>query len=165
MKIVKLFDAVHSVATIEKNRSDRRSICCRPNRSEIDAMKGWKTALVRRYDVPAQNGSIEVPLRATASVFCGQLSKNGKEGDDYRKDFASRATMSETIEIVIIKRYSSLRGFHSVSISVSEHDSPEWRLKALLFELSMVKRSFDSVGPKRKNKNFLIKNEFRMQRR
>ncbi len=32
-------------------------------------------------------------------------------------------------------------------------------------ELSMVKRSFDSAGPKRKNKNFLIKNGFRMQRR
>jgi hypothetical protein len=35
-------------APAEKKSSERRSNCCLPKTSERAAMKGWKTALVRR---------------------------------------------------------------------------------------------------------------------
>jgi hypothetical protein len=35
-------------APAEKKRRERRSSCCLPKMSDKAAMKGWKTALVRR---------------------------------------------------------------------------------------------------------------------
>jgi hypothetical protein len=48
-----------------KKRSDAMRSCCRPKTADIDAITGWKMAEVRRYDVPVQKASAEVP-----SSFC-----------------------------------------------------------------------------------------------
>jgi hypothetical protein len=47
---------------IVKNRSAMMRSCCRPKSAEIDAMTGWEMAEVRRYDVPVQKASTEVPF-------------------------------------------------------------------------------------------------------
>ena len=51
-----------------KNPREMRSISLRPKRSETAPMNGWKTADVRRYDVPAQKASLVVPPSSVASV-------------------------------------------------------------------------------------------------
>ena len=49
-----------------KKVNEMISICCLPKRADNDAMTGWKMAEVRRYDVPAQKASTEVPCNSCA---------------------------------------------------------------------------------------------------
>jgi len=57
-----------------KKRSEVMRSCCRPKTADIDAMTGWKMAEVRRYDVPVQNASAEVPSSFCA-ITCGVYQK------------------------------------------------------------------------------------------
>ena len=50
-----------SVTTVKSNTDNVRS-SRRPKISKRAAMKGWKTVHARRYDVPAQNASVALPL-------------------------------------------------------------------------------------------------------
>jgi hypothetical protein len=52
-----------------KKRSEAMRSSCRPKTAEIDAMTGWKIAEVRRYDVPVQKASAEVPLSFCAITY------------------------------------------------------------------------------------------------
>ncbi len=56
-KSVKSLARAQSSAPAEKKSSASRSSCRLPKLSDRAAMNGWKTALVRRYDVPAQKAS------------------------------------------------------------------------------------------------------------
>jgi hypothetical protein len=49
-----------------KNSNETISSCWRPNTWLIDAITGWNIAEVRRYEVPAQKASTDVPLSLRA---------------------------------------------------------------------------------------------------
>ena len=49
--------------------SEAISCRCRPKDSETDAMTGWLTAEVRRYEVPTQKASTDEPASACAMFF------------------------------------------------------------------------------------------------
>lgn len=57
-----------SVPTVKKDR-DRRYMLRRPNTSDSATTNGWKTASVKRYDVPVQNVSTAIPFSARARDY------------------------------------------------------------------------------------------------
>jgi hypothetical protein len=68
--MVKSFDTAQRIVPTVKKRRETMSSCCRPNIWLIEAMTGWNMAEVRRYDVPAQKASTEVPLSLRAMSCC-----------------------------------------------------------------------------------------------
>jgi len=58
-----------SAVPMVKKSTETMSISLRPKMSDRAAMKGWQTAQARRYEVPAQNASVDDPPRSTASVW------------------------------------------------------------------------------------------------
>jgi hypothetical protein len=67
-KTTKLFAAQHRMVPMRKSSMAKHNMCCRPKISEREARNGWNMLLVRRYEVPAQNASLAVPLRELANV-------------------------------------------------------------------------------------------------
>lgn len=58
---VKPMEAEQRIIPTVKKIRDAISICCRPNVWLIEVMTGRKMAEVKRYEVPAQNASTDVP--------------------------------------------------------------------------------------------------------
>ncbi len=54
-----------------KKRREMSMSCCLPNNDDRDAMTGWNTALVRRYEDPAQKASMDVPWSDVAMDYSG----------------------------------------------------------------------------------------------
>jgi hypothetical protein len=66
----------------------------RPKRSESETRKGWKTALVRRYDAPIQKASVDVPWRSFVISCRGSASfqdqKDGRKGDASHRQYRDK---------------------------------------------------------------------------
>ena len=65
-RVVIFWAMAEMTAPAVNNVRATRSTDLRPNMWEREAHVGWKTVLVRRKEVPAQNASIAVPLRSAA---------------------------------------------------------------------------------------------------
>jgi hypothetical protein len=114
---LKSFATTHMILPMVNKVSEKRRRDCLPNWAEMDAMTGWKTALVRRYEVPAQNASVDVPFKAVASDFVGQFevicNVSGHTGRTATRIVASRATINEMVARLIMMNHSLFEAFQS----------------------------------------------------
>ena len=79
---MKLWATPQTTEPAAKKRIEGTNISRRPKMSDRVAMKGWRTAWARRYEVPVQKATAAVPLRSRAKV--------GRTGT---RMVASRATL------------------------------------------------------------------------
>lgn len=110
---------VHLLPAAKKSREQRRS-CCRPNKADIDAITGWKIAEVRRYEVPAQKASAEVPLSFWAissdTLVIHEYSNASTQqltGSTVTRTVASSATIKDIKLRLTMMSSSCFVGVHS----------------------------------------------------
>lgn len=119
-------------------------------------MIGWNTALDSKYDVPVQNASIAVPFKDW--VICYQMCQQDRgdaigelqlTGRTVTKIVASKATISEMIERLIMMIHSFLSGFHSSSAgkpSFSRSIMVEFAEDSILSGISVSLPGLDAVS-------------------